>query len=540
MLVEIHVLQNHSPSNPNRDDLGAPKTAMFGGVLRARISSQCLKRSIRTSPLFREMLPERIGMRTRLFPYLVGEALKNSELIPPEEHRSIVIACQRIATDKEASSTEASAKADPRPKTPQLIFLGPGHATEFVRRLERLREDPDMEAEYAYFLNPIVGFQELVRDRLQDVPLDEKQREKIVKAAWWIAKTRLATLPQATADDNANTEPEEADAITELTPEPAAEAGEPTLELAELIAARMADVCTNDPDAFKALTKRPTTDEKKRLGADAPAKPRNMTRFLDELAAANQHDAVDIGLFGRMTTSDAFENVEAAMEVAHAISTNQLQPEVDYFTAVDDLDPLGAGHIGENQFNSSTFYKYFSLDWDALVLYLAGNAPTAEQLAADSALIAQWESRRQAAMRLAADAVAAFLRAAAFAVPSGKKKGHANNNLPDGILVELKAQHIPTNYANAFLAPARHQIDPDGRTTDVMADSIRKLAHYVGTVVQGYGIAAERWWFTTRHDTPFRCHQDDEQAGWEPAAVDNLDGLIQQLCSQLLVPVEGS
>ena len=47
MLVEIHVIQNHSPSNLNRDELGAPKTCIFGGVTRARISSQCLKRSIR-------------------------------------------------------------------------------------------------------------------------------------------------------------------------------------------------------------------------------------------------------------------------------------------------------------------------------------------------------------------------------------------------------------------------------------------------------------------------------------------------------------
>lgn len=46
-LVEIHVLQNFAPSNLNRDDTGAPKDAFFGGARRARISSQCLKRSVR-------------------------------------------------------------------------------------------------------------------------------------------------------------------------------------------------------------------------------------------------------------------------------------------------------------------------------------------------------------------------------------------------------------------------------------------------------------------------------------------------------------
>ena len=65
MLIEIHMIQNHSPSNLNRDDLGAPKTCLFGGVTRARISSQCLKRSIRRSPLFQSALERDGGIRTR-------------------------------------------------------------------------------------------------------------------------------------------------------------------------------------------------------------------------------------------------------------------------------------------------------------------------------------------------------------------------------------------------------------------------------------------------------------------------------------------
>ena len=51
-LIAIHLLQNHAPSNLNRDDNGDPKDAMFGGARRARISSQALKRSVRTSPQF--------------------------------------------------------------------------------------------------------------------------------------------------------------------------------------------------------------------------------------------------------------------------------------------------------------------------------------------------------------------------------------------------------------------------------------------------------------------------------------------------------
>lgn len=47
-LIEIHALQNFAPSNLNRDDTGAPKDAWFGGSRRARISSQCLKRAVRS------------------------------------------------------------------------------------------------------------------------------------------------------------------------------------------------------------------------------------------------------------------------------------------------------------------------------------------------------------------------------------------------------------------------------------------------------------------------------------------------------------
>ena len=47
MFLQIHSLRSFGPSNPNRDDSGSPKTAIYGGRLRQRISSQCIKRAIR-------------------------------------------------------------------------------------------------------------------------------------------------------------------------------------------------------------------------------------------------------------------------------------------------------------------------------------------------------------------------------------------------------------------------------------------------------------------------------------------------------------
>ena len=77
MLYEIHMIKNYPPTNLNRDEMGAPKTCMFGGALRGRISSQCLKRSWRTSEIFREAVgEENLGMRTRQLPQLVTDALR--------------------------------------------------------------------------------------------------------------------------------------------------------------------------------------------------------------------------------------------------------------------------------------------------------------------------------------------------------------------------------------------------------------------------------------------------------------------------------
>ena len=73
MLIEIHMLKNYPPVNLNRDDSGAPKTCFFGGVQRGRISSQCLKRSWRTSDIFKRV--GSYGIRTRKLPELVAERL---------------------------------------------------------------------------------------------------------------------------------------------------------------------------------------------------------------------------------------------------------------------------------------------------------------------------------------------------------------------------------------------------------------------------------------------------------------------------------
>lgn len=127
MRIEIHMVQNHSPANLNRDDLGAPKSCWFGGVLRSRISSQCLKRSIRMSPYFEQL---RGGIRTR----------RLAELIDPrhaDEIRQILEACgfkpRKAAKGREDEDEEAEAQAAPG-ESRMLVFTT-WEAVEEMRRL---------------------------------------------------------------------------------------------------------------------------------------------------------------------------------------------------------------------------------------------------------------------------------------------------------------------------------------------------------------------------------------------------------------------
>lgn len=84
MFIEVHILQSFSPANLNRDDTGNPKDTEFGGVRRARISSQCIKRAIRLHPAFREETQVDLAVRTRWITRLLVEPLTQRGKDPQE------------------------------------------------------------------------------------------------------------------------------------------------------------------------------------------------------------------------------------------------------------------------------------------------------------------------------------------------------------------------------------------------------------------------------------------------------------------------
>lgn len=79
MKIDLHLIQNFAPSNLNRDDTGAPKDCEFGACRRARVSSQCLKRSIRQAFVIHELFGSdteaQLGARTKRLVERSAEAL---------------------------------------------------------------------------------------------------------------------------------------------------------------------------------------------------------------------------------------------------------------------------------------------------------------------------------------------------------------------------------------------------------------------------------------------------------------------------------
>ena len=334
MLIQIHMLQNYAPNNLNRDDTGSPKDAMFGGVKRGRISSQCLKRSIRHSVTFAEAFKEAglLATRTKRLPGLIDKEL---EALGADEKTRANIVIRIPEIGRESDKGSASKSEEGEIETKQLIFVSPNELKPLAEKL-------------------LARYQELGDNKWES--------EKIAD----ITKVLSSSVPRS----------------------------------------------------------------------------------------------VDVAMFGRMTTSAAFEDTQAAVQVAHSLTTNAVAQEFDYFTAVDDISgESGAGMIGDVEFNSATHYKYLNIHWEQLLANLGGDEEIAKQ------------------------SVLALLEAAAIAQPSGKQNSFAAHNLPDFILVEVQQRNLPVSYANAFVKPVS-QTHKDS----LMDASINALSDYRGKLRRAYGL----------------------------------------------------
>ena len=176
--------------------------------------------------------------------------------------------------------------------------------------------------------------------------------------------------------------------------------------------------------------------------------------------------AADIAMFGRMLADSPVFNREAAVQVAHALTTHRAAVEDDYYVAVDDLknptehDDVGTSFIGVQEYGAGLFYLYACVDCDLLAKNLGGDAG------------------------LARDALDALVTCAATVSPRGKQASFASRARAGYVMVERGAQQ-PRTLAAAFLKPVAA-----GR--DGLADaSIRALTDFRDNLDRVYGPCAD-------------------------------------------------
>jgi CRISPR system Cascade subunit CasC len=116
--LELHILQSFPVSCLNRDDLNSPKTAIFGGVQRARVSSQSWKRAIRE--LAKELSPRFKGERTRL----IVEPLKDALIAKGLSENDAIDKAKKLANEIATFDKESEKKNKLQVKT--LFFTTPG------------------------------------------------------------------------------------------------------------------------------------------------------------------------------------------------------------------------------------------------------------------------------------------------------------------------------------------------------------------------------------------------------------------------------
>ena len=324
--VDIHVIQNLPPSCVNRDDSGSPKSAVYGGVRRLRVSSQSWKRATRL--YFNDLLDASdVGVRTK----------RVAELL-----------AARITEDAPDLAETAPALVGEVFKAAKIKLSAPR------------KKDGPLESGYLLFLSTS-------------------------------QVARLAELAIASA-----------------------RSGEAL-----------------DAKAVKKIFKEP--------------------------------HAVDIALFGRMVADNTDLNIDAACQVAHAISTHAAENEYDFFTAVDDAksrseeEDAGAGMMGTVEFSSATMYRYATVNVDMLRSNLGGD---------------------EAALR----ALEVFIRGFCLSMPTGKQNTFANRTVPEAVVVAVREDQ-PVSLAGAF-----EEAVPADAAHGYTARSVQALARYAATIEDSYGL----------------------------------------------------
>lgn len=188
--------------------------------------------------------------------------------------------------------------------------------------------------------------------------------------------------------------------------------------------------------------------------------------------SAHENMKLDIALSGRMATSQEMETIDAAMSVAHVITTHAVDGDIDWFTAVDDLTQehgdTGSAHLDTQEFSSGVFYRFASINISQLQENLG-------------------EVDRNKTLDIAAHA----LHMLATVVPEAKQNSTGAYNMADFACVSFSDQ--PISLANAFEEPVE-----TGKRGGFIQPSINKFAKYKDKVYEGYGLKDDVGFFSLR------------------------------------------
>jgi CRISPR system Cascade subunit CasC len=340
MKIEIHVLQSFPPANLNRDENGMPKSTVFGGRPRARISSQCQKRAVRK---YYHKHHDELGIDPNLF---------------ADRSRSFNRELTKILVDLGITSGQAEIAA----KFAVSVLT------------EKPKKEKDNKGKKV--------------KKNEDIPDDETEESTSESAnnlksdtILFLGRTEVESIAQTIKDNWSDIE----------------------------------GYLSTESSALGKL---------KKLIIPVVQAPK------DSKSAFGKSG--DVALFGRMMAVLPEGKVDAAVQMAHAISVNTLQQEFDFFTAVDDLgttDDQGADHLGETGYNSSTYYRYTNVDIDQLTKNL-GSTESVQSV------------------------VKAFSQAFIQAIPSGHQNSFAAHTPPALVMVVVRKGQ-PISLIDAFEEPVR-------------------------------------------------------------------------------------
>ncbi|MFE1080517.1 type I-E CRISPR-associated protein Cas7/Cse4/CasC [Nocardiopsis alba] len=186
MNIELHLLQSFPTSNLNRDDVGQPKSVTFGGVVRGRVSSQCLKRSARTLFPRYGLDQSELGERTKRLLLITARLLDDSSEtdVPSDEARGIV---------QQALAWMGFAIAE-KDLTQYLFFLGPKAAEELAAYC---REHWDDLIEQGAKRGKLQADLENAQEKLRQAERDDKKKARTQVDGYKKKLEKLDEVPAA-------------------------------------------------------------------------------------------------------------------------------------------------------------------------------------------------------------------------------------------------------------------------------------------------------------------------------------------------------